>query len=88
MMKMLKKFCKIYLKNGKQNENDFGKLTSCVKETVDLYNKLEIEDRESFRKQVISFNKFYSYITQIAFLGDEELHKTYMYCEIRRKAIT
>ena len=83
----VEKFCKIYLKNGKQNENDFGKLTSCVKETVDLYNKLEIEDRESFRKQVISFNKFYSYITQIAFLGDEELHKTYMYLRYVEKLL-
>ena len=83
----VEKFCKIYLKDGKQNENDFGKLTSCVKETVDLYNKLEIEDRESFRKQVISFNKFYSYITQIAFLGDEELHKTYMYLRYVEKLL-
>ena len=52
----IEKFCKIYLKNGKQNENDFGRLTSCVKETVDLYNKLEPEDRESFRKR--SFGSF------------------------------
>lgn len=48
----VEKFCKMYLKNGKQNENDFGKLTSCVKETVDLYNKLDIEQRESFRREV------------------------------------
>ena len=83
----IEKFCKIYLKDGKQNENDFGRLTSCVKETVDLYNKLDIEDRESFRKQVISFNKFYSYITQITFLGDEELHKTYMYLRYVEKLL-
>ncbi len=75
----VEKFCKMYLKNGKQNENDFGKLTSCVKETVDLYNKLDIEQRESFRREVKSFNRFYSYITQIAYMGDEELHKIYMY---------
>lgn len=83
----IEKFCKMYLKNGKQNENDFGKLTSCVKETVDLYNKLDIEDRESFRKQVISFNNFYSFITQITFLGDEELHKTYMYLRYVEKLL-
>ena len=83
----IEKFCKLYLKDGKQSENDFGKLTSCVKETVDLYNKLDIEDRESFRKQVISFNKFYSYITQITFLGDEELHKTYMYLRYVEKLL-
>lgn len=83
----IEKFCKIYLKNSKQTENDFGRLTSCVKETVDLYNKLEIEDRESFRKQVISFNKFYSYITQITFMGDEELHKTYMYLRYVEKLL-
>ena len=83
----IEKFCKIYLKSRKQNENDFGRLTSCVKETVDLYNKLDIEDRESFRKQVISFNRFYSYITQIACLGDEELHKTYMYLRYVEKLL-
>lgn len=83
----IEKFCKLYLKDGKQSENDFGKLTSCVKETVDLYNKLDIEDRENFRKQVISFNKFYSYITQITFLGDEELHKTYMYLRYVEKLL-
>ena len=83
----IEKFCKIYLKDGNQNENDFGRLTSCVKDTVDLYNKLDIEDRESFKKQVISFNKFYSYITQITFLGDEELHKTYMYLRYVEKLL-
>ena len=83
----VEKFCKIYLKNGKQNENDFGRLTSCVKGTVDLYNKLDIEKRETFRKQVISFNRFYSYITQITFMGDEELHKVYMYLRYVEKLL-
>lgn len=83
----VEKFCKMYLKNGKQNENDFGKLTSCVKETVDLYNKLDIEQRESFRREVKSFNRFYSYITQIAYMGDEELHKIYMYLRYVEKLL-
>ena len=83
----VEKFCKIYLKDGKQNENDFGKLTSCVKETVDLYNKLDIEQRESFRREVKSFNRFYSYITQIAYMGDEELHKIYMYLRYVEKLL-
>lgn len=83
----VERFCSIYLKDGAQNENDFGRLTSCVKETVDLYCKLEIEDRESFRKQVISFNKFYSYITQITSMGDKELHKMYMYLRYVEKLL-
>ena len=83
----VEKFCSIYLKDGAQNENDFGRLTSCVKETVDLYCKLEIEERESFRKQVISFNKFYSYITQITSMGDKELHKMYMYLRYVEKLL-
>ena len=83
----VEKFCSIYLKDGYQNENDFGRLTSCVKETVDLYNKLDIEDRESFRKQVISFNKFYSYITQITSMGDKDLHKMYMYLRYVEKLL-
>ncbi len=83
----VEKFCKIYLKSGSQSENDFGRLTSCVKETVDLYNKADIEDRETYRKQVISFNKFYSYITQITFMGDEELHKWYMYLRYVEKLL-
>ena len=83
----VEKFCSIYLKNGSQNENDFGRLTSCVKETIDLYSKLEIEDRESFRKQVISFNKLYSYITQIISMGDKDLHKMYMYLRYVEKLL-
>ena len=83
----VEKFCSIYLKNGSQNENDFGRLTSCVKETIDLYSKLEIEDRESFRKQVISFNKLYSYITQIISMGDKELHKMYIYLRYVEKLL-
>ena len=83
----VEKFCSIYLKNGTQNENDFGRLTSCVKETIELYSKLEIEDRESFRKQVISFNKLYSYITQITSMGDKELHKMYMYLRYVEKLL-
>ena len=83
----IERFCKIYLKDGKQTENDFGKLTSCVKETVDLYNKLKVEDRETFRKLVIGFNRFYSYITQIAFMGDVDLHKKYMYLRYLEKLL-
>lgn len=83
----VERFCSIYNKKTKQNENDFGKLTSCVKETVNLYNKLDIEKRETFRQEVISFNKFYSYITQITYMGDAELHKIYMYLRYVEKLL-
>ena len=77
----VERFNEIYFKNQKQNDTDFGVLTSCVKETVDLYNKMDEQSRLNFRTEVRSFNRFYSYITQVTRMFDKDLHK--MYCYLR-----
>lgn len=74
----VKKFCSIYFKK-EQNENDFGKLTSIVKDTIDLYNNLSEDDKNNFKSDVKSFNRFYSYITQVTRMYDKDLHENYCY---------
>jgi len=75
----VKKYCKIYFKSGKQNDTDFGKLSSSVKPTIDLYNRLDEDGKVNFKAEIKSFNRFYSYITQVTRMFDKELHETYCY---------
>lgn len=75
----IEKFVKIYYKNGTQTATDLGKMTSLLKPVVDRYTKLSEEDRFSFKKTIRNFNKWYSYIIQIARMYDKELHKEYVF---------
>lgn len=83
----IENFIKIYYKDGKQTEKDLGKMTSLLKPVVDRYNELEIEDRFEFRMTIRNFNKWYSYIAQIARMFDKDLQKEFTFTSYLAKML-
>ena len=75
----IEKFIKIYYKKGTQNDTDLGKMISLLKPVTNRYSDLSGEKRFEFKKSVRNFNKWYSYIIQIARMFDKELHKEYIF---------
>lgn len=62
----IEKFTRIYYKKGSQNATDLGKMTSLLKPVVERFKELKNDKRFEFKKTVRNFNKWYSYIIQIA----------------------
>lgn len=83
----IEKFVKIYYKIGNQTATDLGKMTSLLKPVVDRYSKLNEDDRFEFKKIIRNFNKWYSYIIQIARMYDKELHKEYVFTAYLEKML-
>lgn len=81
------KFVKIYYKTGNQNATDLGKMISLLKPIVDRYSALNEEKRFQFKKTVRNFNKWYSYIIQIARMFDKNLHKEYVFTSYLEKLL-
>lgn len=83
----IQKFIKIYYKNGKQNATDLGKMTSVLKPIVDRYIELSEEQRYEFKKILRNYNKWYSYIIQIARMFDKDLQKEYVFTSYLEKML-
>lgn len=83
----IEKFVKIYYKRGKQNATDLGKMTSLLKPIVHRYSEINEEKRFEFKKHVRNFNKWYSYIIQIARMFDKDLHKEYVFTAYLEKLL-
>lgn len=75
----IEKFAKIYYKRGSQNATDLGKMTSLLKPIIHRYTELKDDKRFEFKKTVRNFNKWYSYIIQIARMFDKDLQKEYVF---------
>ncbi len=73
-------FAKEYFRTGKQDSAAMGRMTSILKPVADRYNKKTPDERYRFRRQVRSLIKWYSYISQIIRMFDQDLHKEYMFC--------
>ena len=81
------KFIKIYYKKGNQNNTDLGKMISLLKPVINRYSELSEEKRFELKKTVRNFNKWYSYIIQIARMFDKELHKEYIFTAYLEKLL-
>ncbi|MDO5496736.1 MAG: DEAD/DEAH box helicase family protein [Alistipes sp.] len=66
---------------------DMGKLTSLFKPVLEDYESHDIEDKFKIRSLVRNFNRFYSYMAQIARTFDVELYKTYVFTELLYKLL-
>ena len=64
-----------YFKLGKQDNNALGRMTSALKPVADRYNALTQDERYHFRRLCRNIVKWYGYISQVARIFDEELHK-------------
>lgn len=83
----IENFIKIYYKNGKQTDKDLGKMTALLKPVIGRYNELEIEDRYQFRITIRSFNKWYSYISQVVRMFDRDLQKEFAFTSYLAKML-
>ena len=83
----IEKFIKIYSKPGEQTSSDLGKISALFKPVVDRFNDLTEEQRAEYKDLVKTFNRFYSYITQIVRMFDKELHKSYLFTEYLAKLL-
>ena len=72
---------------AKQTSTSMGKLASVLKPVVTEYEALDEEDRFKVRFLVRAFNRFYSYMAQIARTYDKELYKTYIFTEFLFKVL-
>ena len=64
-----------------------GKLTSLFKPVVTCYNLLLEEEKYKVRSLLKSFNRFYTYMAQIARTFDVDLYKTYIFTELLVKLL-
>ena len=70
-------FLKLLHKKGKQTSVDLGKLMNIFKPIIDEYLKLNEEERYEYKGFIKSFNKYYSYISQIYRLYDREIQEEF-----------
>lgn len=70
-------FLKLLHKKGKQTSIDLGKLMNIFKPIIDEYLKLNEEERYKYKGFIKSFNKYYSYISQIYRLYDREIQEEF-----------
>lgn len=65
--------------SGKTRYNCHGKMTSVLKPIADRYNLKNPEERYQFRRLVRKLIRWYSYITQVVRMFDEDMHKEYLF---------
>lgn len=75
------KFMAVYSSVNRQSAKDLGKITATLRPALQGYIALSEENQYAFRTALKNFIRFYAYITQVARMFDEDLHKTYLFCE-------
>ena len=73
-------FAKEYFRSTKQNKNAVGRMSSILKPVADRYNQKTQAERYQFRRLLRSLVKWYGYVSQVARMFDEELHKENVFC--------
>ena len=57
-----------------------GRMSSVLKPVADRYNQKTQAERYQFRRLLRSLVKWYGYVSQVARMFDEELHKENVFC--------
>ena len=65
--------------NFYDENRDVGSIHPMLDAVVDLWNTLVTEEKEDFRLKVASYNRLYSYLSQIINFTDLELEKHYLF---------
>ena len=73
-------FAKEYFRSTKQDKNAVGRMSSVLKPVADRYNQKTQAERYQFRRLLRSLVKWYGYVSQVARMFDEELHKENVFC--------
>lgn len=69
------------LQNINKQKDRLGALSNAFKNTLDRYEELDEEKRFEVRSKIKNFDRFYSYMAQIARTYDKELYKAYVYAD-------
>ena len=72
-------FADVWNQPGQQDAKAMGHMTSILKPVADRYNLKNAEERYQFRRLVRSFLRWYSYVTQVVRMFDEETQKEYLF---------
>ena len=72
-------FIAVWNQAGKQDAKAMGRMTSALKPVADRYNLKNTEERYQFRRLVRSFLRWYSYVTQVVRMFDEDTQKEYLF---------
>ncbi len=72
-------FIDVWNHPGRQDATAMGKMTSVLKPIADRYNLKNPEERYQFRRLVRKLIRWYSYITQVVRMFDEDMHKEYLF---------
>lgn len=72
---------KIYNKKGTQDDRLLGQFTSALKPMINRYLQLEESQQYEFRVTLRNFVKWYSYITQLTRMFDQDLHEEYIFAK-------
>ena len=70
-----------------QDNTSIGKLTSILKPVTEDFDRLDEEDKFKVRFLVKAFVRFYSFMAQIERTFDQELYKTYIFCDFLYKVL-
>ena len=72
-------FIEVWNKPGKQDATAMGKMTSALKPVADRYNLKNEEERYQFRRLCRKFIRWYSYVTQVVRMFDEDMQKEFLF---------
>lgn len=77
------KFYDLYAASTKEkkNKSKLGAISNFLKPIVDRFEELDEETRFAVRSKIKNFNRFYSYMAQIARTFDRSLMKTYIFTD-------
>ena len=71
----VEKFADIFYSKDEQAAGDLGKLQGQLRPAVDRFMALTVEKQDVFKSTLATFNRVYSYITQVCRLFDKDIHK-------------
>ena len=75
----IERFITVWNKPGKQDGKTMGQMTSALKPVSDRYNLLTPDERYQFRRHVRSLIRWYSYVSQVTRMFDEDMQKEYLF---------
>ena len=72
-------FITVWNQSGRQDAKAMGRMTSALKPVADRYNLKTPDERYQFRRHVRSLIRWYSYVTQVIRMFDEDMQKEYLF---------
>ena len=72
-------FINVWNQSGSQDTRAMGRMTSALKPVADRYNLKTPDERYQFRRHVRSLIRWYSYVTQVVRMFDEDMQKEYLF---------